>query len=72
MFSLEEFIELASSAYQHLYDFVYLRKHPLTGALDPETAASDKERGWQLHNLLLDLIKELYHWLFWKSQFQSP
>lgn len=60
MFSLEEFIELASSAYQHLYDFVYLRKHPLTGALDPETAASDKERGWQLHNLLLDLIKELY------------
>ncbi len=58
MVSKETFGEHVSSAYQHLYDFVRLRNHPLTQLLlDP--AIPPKERGWQMHRLLLDVIDEL-------------
>ncbi len=58
MVSKAAFEELVSSAYQHLYDFVRLRNHPLTQLLlDP--TITPKERGWQMHRLLLDVIDEL-------------
>ncbi len=58
MVSKAAFTEHVSSAYQHLYDFVRLRNHPLTQLLLDATI-SPKERGWQMHRLLLDIIDEL-------------
>ena len=45
--------------YQHLYDQVYLRTHPLTEVLVPEHDLARKERAWRVHQLLLDLIEEI-------------
>lgn len=59
MVSKTEFQDMVTHAYQALYDFVALRSHPLTqllitGETDP------KERGWQMHHMLLDTAEELY------------
>ncbi len=48
-----------ADAYEHLYDLVYLRSHPLTAFLVPDTSLSRRERAWRLHHILLDIINEL-------------
>jgi CheY-like chemotaxis protein len=55
-----EFQDLVTNAYQYLYDFVQLRNHPLTQLLIHNETVNSKERGWQIHRLLLDIIEELY------------
>jgi CheY-like chemotaxis protein len=45
--------------YQHLYDLVYLRTHALTEILMPDPSIRRKDKAWQVHELLLDIIKEL-------------
>ncbi len=63
MLTREAFNRQVADLYQHLYDQVYLRTHPLTAALVPGTAAGRdagrKERAWQLYDLLLKVIDEL-------------
>lgn len=54
-----DFLGLVTSAYHALYDLVELRTHPLGALLLSERESSPKERGWQLHNLLLDAITQL-------------
>lgn len=55
--SREEVVEHVASAYEHLYDLVYLRTHPLTPILAPNLRP--KEQAWQVHHLLLNMISEL-------------
>ena len=54
-----DFLGLVTSAYHALYDLVELRTHPLGARLLGQANVSAKERGWQLHNLLLDAITQL-------------
>lgn len=54
-----EFAEAVGDAYQHLYDLVYLRTHPLTDVLVPDSQMRRKDKAWQLHQILVDLIDEL-------------
>lgn len=54
----ETFVQSVREAYEHLYDLVYLRSHPLANALVPN-AMKARERAWQLHHLLIDAIEEL-------------
>jgi len=54
-----DFLGLVTSAYHALYDLVELRTHPLGALLLGQADVSAKERGWQLHNLLLDAITQL-------------
>jgi CheY-like chemotaxis protein len=56
---LERLVPLVEDAYEHLYDIVYLRTHPLTGVLVADEAVGAKERAWKLHHLLLAGIDEL-------------
>lgn len=49
---------MVNSAYQHLYDFAQLRTHPLGDVLIGGELSS-KERSWQLHRLLIEVIEEL-------------
>jgi CheY-like chemotaxis protein len=58
MLSKDDFIKHLGDAYEHLYDIVYLRNHALTHLLIPQTEAR-KEKAWQLHNLLIDIIQDL-------------
>ncbi len=63
MLTREAFNRQVADLYQHLYDQVYLRTHPLTAALVPGTiagrGAGRKEKAWQLYALLLKVIDEL-------------
>lgn len=59
MVSKEEFVDRVADAYEHLYDIVYLRTHALAGLLAPGRSLSRKERAWNLHHILLDVIDEL-------------
>lgn len=59
MLSKEEFTQKVSDAYEHLYDLVYMRTHPLTDLLVPDPNLQRKEKAWQLHHLLLQAIEEL-------------
>jgi len=59
MVSKEEFVDQVADAYEHLYDIVYLRTHALAELLVLDRSLSRKERAWQLHHLLLDVIDEL-------------
>src|SRR5258708_1115450 len=59
MFTLEEFIEQLVDAYEHLYDLVYLRSHPFAETLVDEPSQRHKERAWQLHYVLVNVIQEL-------------
>lgn len=54
-----EFVRQIAGAYEHLYDIVYLRTHPLAELLTRNAPLSRKERAWKLHHLLLDIIEEL-------------
>lgn len=55
--SRKEAVEHVASAYEHLYDLVYLRSHPLAAALAPDLRP--KERAWKVHHMLLNMIDEL-------------
>jgi CheY-like chemotaxis protein len=46
-------------AYEHLYDIVYLRTHPLAQILVIDDALDRKRKAWRLHQILLDAIEEL-------------
>ncbi|MCD6290890.1 MAG: response regulator [Anaerolineae bacterium] len=48
-----------ANAYDHLYDLVHLRTHPLTGILIPDPSLRRKEKAWRLHHILLNVIDEL-------------
>ncbi|MBN1681376.1 MAG: response regulator [Anaerolineae bacterium] len=60
MVSKSEFCDQIGNAYQHLYDLVRLRNHPLAQLLVTDPAVDQKERGWQVHRRLLAAIEELY------------
>jgi CheY-like chemotaxis protein len=57
--SSDDFTQQVLDAYEHLYDIVHLRNHPLVGEFLPAAALSARERGWGLHRLLLEAIEEL-------------
>ncbi len=59
MLSRPEFAEQVGDAYEHLYDLVYLRNHPLADALIADPGLQRKEKAWQLHHVLLRAIEEL-------------
>ncbi len=59
MLSRADFIEQVIDAYEHLYDLVHLRTHPLANILTPDPSFRRKEKAWQLHHILLDVIEEL-------------
>src|SRR5690349_20671349 len=55
--SRNEVVEHVASAYEHLYDLVYLRSHPLAATLAPDLRP--KEQVWKVHHMLLSMIDEL-------------
>lgn len=57
--SRKQFVAQVSSAYHQFYDFVKLRRHPLAALLITDPSISAKERGWQLHQLLLSRVDDL-------------
>ncbi len=59
MLSRSEFASQVMDAYAHLYDLVYLRTHPLAAVIAPDPALSGKEKAWQVHRALLEVIREL-------------
>jgi len=59
MLPKEDFVDQVTDAYEHLYDLVYLRTHPLVELLVLDPGLDRKERAWKLHNLLLETIEEL-------------
>jgi len=59
MLSKEDFVGQVTDAYEHLYDLVHLRTHPLVELLVAAPELDRKERVWKLHNLLLETIEEL-------------
>jgi CheY-like chemotaxis protein len=59
MFTKSEFYDLVIKAYHSLYDFAYLKNHPLNKFLIDDKTLQMKERGWQMHNLLLEVLEEL-------------
>lgn len=54
-----EFNKQVADAYEHLYDLVYLRTHALIDILVAGPFSRRKEKAWQLHHLLLDVIEEV-------------
>lgn len=58
-----EFAGRVADAFEHLYDLVYLGKHPLIQmlALSPSLppGTGRRENAWKLHQILLDAINEL-------------
>lgn len=59
MLSKEDFIDQVTDAYEHLYDLVYLRTHPLADILISDPTLRRKEKSRRLHHILLDVIEEL-------------
>lgn len=59
MFTKSEFYDLVIKAYHSLYDFAYLKNHPLNKFLIEDNTLQLKERGWQMHNLLLETLEDL-------------
>jgi CheY-like chemotaxis protein len=54
-----DFLSLTRSAYEHIYDLIYLRTHPLLAYLPISPERDANEQAWQLHHLLLETIQEL-------------
>lgn len=54
----EGFVKLVIDAYKNLYDIVLLREHELAAYLIADEGNA-KERGWQLHHMLLETINEI-------------
>ncbi|GIV75615.1 MAG: hypothetical protein KatS3mg050_0009 [Litorilinea sp.] len=59
MLTQAQFVAEVHDAYQHLYDVVYLRTHPLADRLIPEPQVRRKEKAWRIHRILLEVIDEL-------------
>ena len=59
MVSKREFTDQIGEAYDHLYDIVHLRTHPLTNILVADPHLSLKDKAWRCHHLLLNVIEEL-------------
>lgn len=59
VYTQEEFNTQIDDLYQHLYDLVYLRTHSMTDILVGDPDIRRKDKAWQLHELLLDVIEEL-------------
>ena len=59
MLNETEFNKQVADAYEHLYDLVYLRTHPLVDILVADSFSRRKEKAWQLHHLLVDVIEEV-------------
>ena len=59
MTGFEQFVVNLADAYEHLYDLVYLRTHPLQAILFGDTDRSAKDNAWQFHHALLNTIQEL-------------
>ncbi|MEP6986138.1 MAG: response regulator [Chloroflexota bacterium] len=55
----DEFVLQLADGYEHLYDLVYLRTHPLIPILVDTNGGTSKDHAWSLHHLLLDVIQEL-------------
>lgn len=55
----QSFVQQVRDAYEHLYDLVYLRTHPLLDLLVPDAALKRKDRAWQLHHMLVAAVDEL-------------
>lgn len=55
----EEFAAQVTDAYEHLFDLVYLRTHPLASTLISAVSVTARNRARELHNILRDLIDEL-------------
>ncbi|HVO43725.1 MAG TPA: response regulator [Aggregatilineales bacterium] len=53
------FAEDVESAYEHLYDLVYLGNHPLAELLLTDFTTGRKDNGWRLHRVLLNAIEDL-------------
>jgi len=53
------FVSHVADAYEHLYDLVYLRTHPLIDTLVPSSSLPAKKRARRLHYILLEAIGEL-------------
>lgn len=54
-----EFTAEVADAYNHLYDLVYLRTHPLAQIVTPDVDVPLKKKAWLLHDVLLGVIDEL-------------
>ncbi len=54
-----EFVAQVADAYEHLYDLVYLRTHPLLRLPQIDQRLPAKERAWRLHQILLEAIEAL-------------
>ncbi|MCS7222848.1 MAG: response regulator [Anaerolineae bacterium] len=59
MISRTEFANQLTTAYERLYDLVYLRTHPLADLFVPDPTLSRKDKAWRLHHLLIEVIEEL-------------
>jgi CheY-like chemotaxis protein len=53
------FVAQLTDAYEHIYDLVYLRTHPLTPIFARGKSGTAKDHAWITHHLLLDIIQEL-------------
>jgi CheY-like chemotaxis protein len=54
-----DFHAQVADAYNHIYDLVYLRTHPLADIVTPDANVSYKKKAWLLHDVLLGVIEEL-------------
>ena len=54
-----EMRSLIAEAYEHLYDLVFLRTHPLRGMLVRDPSLNPNDAAWQLHHTLLNALQEL-------------
>ncbi len=54
-----DLVQQTADAYEHLYDLVYLRTHPLADLVAPGPTLPRKEKAWRLHRTLLALIDDL-------------
>ncbi len=54
-----DFAKLVTQAYEHLYDIVFLRSHPLADMLIPGSLVQPRDKAWQLHHFLLRAVDEL-------------
>lgn len=53
-----EFMAQVADAYNHLYDLVRLRTHPLAHLVTPAAEIPQKKKAWLLHDVLLGVIEE--------------
>lgn len=57
--SKAEFNDKVADLYRNLYDLVHLRTHSLADILISDPSIPRRNKGWQMHHLLLDAIEEL-------------